>query len=427
LNKTEALKTGNYKLIRYKLDEMRALVKAVELDFIKNKMEDCVQLIQKHIVDIDESTKTRLNETLKVNSVITASDAEHYRNAISNLENAECLKKYLGKNMIRKSSLETNLTKQMANLLLEMNNYNLDDYRLKSVLDNFLLMSKTFDIVKPYYEKGLNLVENKLQNTMKNGQLALNKYEFNEFANSLTLFLASSEKLKEHFDKEVIIKMYQELKDQFTLTMQRHIILNIKPLTKKLNENIKELQEYDRILYSANESSELQKHINIEHIREIYESYFREIKEVYDALIQGVKQTFDNEDWFTAFSIAEEPMAKVKLLISIKNLSSRLVTDYYEIVDILCGRLQGARIDFEKEIAKMNQIIALFGGTEGDDNSESNIKTVSLDYNRLAQQILVIRNANWLEEHRKGSYSDNFLNIEKILKEQISDIRDIIE
>jgi hypothetical protein len=161
-----------------------------------------------------------------------------------------------------------------------------------------------------------------------------------------------------------------------------------------LNENIKELKkEYDRILYSANETSELQKHINIEHIREIYESYFREIKEVYDALIQGVKQTFDNEDWFTAFSIAEEPMAKVKLLISIKNLSSRLVTDYYEIVDILCGRLQGARIEFEKEIAKINQISALFEGTEGDDNSASNIKTVSLDYNRLAQQILVRRSS----------------------------------
>jgi hypothetical protein len=190
-------------------------------------MEDCVQLIQKHIVDIDESTKTRLNETLKVNSVITASDAEHYRNAISNLENAECLKKYFlkGKNMIGKSSLETNLTKQMDNLLLEIDSYNLDDYRLKSGLDTFLLMSKTFDIVKPYYEKGLNLVENKLQNTMKNGQQALNKYNFNEFANSLILFLASSEKLKEHFDKEVIIKMYQELKDQFTLTMQRNIIL----------------------------------------------------------------------------------------------------------------------------------------------------------------------------------------------------------
>lgn len=53
----EALKNGNYKLIRYKANEMRALVKVLELDFIRNKIEDCLQLIQKHMFDIDASAK----------------------------------------------------------------------------------------------------------------------------------------------------------------------------------------------------------------------------------------------------------------------------------------------------------------------------------------------------------------------------------
>ncbi len=36
---------------------MRALVKVLELDFIRNKIEDCLQLIQKHMFDIDASAK----------------------------------------------------------------------------------------------------------------------------------------------------------------------------------------------------------------------------------------------------------------------------------------------------------------------------------------------------------------------------------
>lgn len=421
INIIAACENGRFDYILYRLTEMKQLYDAVQQDFIKSTLDECIDCITKSVNSRYNATKAVLNETLSRDNTLGEYEINQYQQGLKILEQIELLKEILGEEIPNCAALIQNLVDQCNKIYSSLEQLSLSDKNLCVCLDNLRLLSESFDETKVYYGKAKEHIGAKFDQLAVSARDALVKNNFEQYANDLRSIIEGASSIRQHVDYEQIRIGYNEQIAYFPIYINECFVMKAFDLAEKPKLNEEQLKQADDILMSLQECLPLHSQVGTEVIKSCVDKFVQSIEEAFDKIHSAISNALKGENTANAFSFAKGQMEQITVLMNLETSSSRLMKKYYGIIEILCGFLQTAVRSSEKELEKLEVVDTTT------DSTPQSPQTPTVDYNSMANHLLVIREADWLEEYRQGVYSNSIKDLESLLLDHFIELEELID
>lgn len=329
----------------------------------------------------------------------------------------EVVKKYVG--MINSSNnihVDKRIRSQCRALCSSLDSLDLSDHELAISMDKLLLLSETFDEARTYYTVSRLTVSAKFNTIIENAKTALYMNSFDEYSAELTRLSAEISILEYHIDSGLLKKTYQDLVASFSTHIHDKLMSGISVLVENPKETILQLKQNDAIMVAMHESSSLCSHVDIEYISSIHEQYCKIVQVQYNLYLDKIKKVFSYGKLGSALIESGALMEQATILMNLQSITLRVTKSYYEIIDFLCAQVLAVRSSFEQELDKLLGF-----------SNFTAVKSVPANYQKLENQLMVTKNAEWLDLYRPGVYSSLVFDIEKMFMDHLLEIQEMMD
>jgi len=402
----QALKRDEYQLINYKLIEIQFLSDNLKEDSITQKFKESIMIISNYINEKYNQILSSLNANLDYQNKISIEDVEQYQIQMRKFKELECFKCFdslasvsgLSQAFIQNLKIKFD---ELFNKSKEMNMISID---LKITLDNMKLLMNKFHELQPKYIEVCNYFYKKLENFEQDIKENLKSNELNKTIELIQIIHKSEEILEDHLDIDKIKKFY--------FNSIEAIIKHLKQECSSIDDTLKKeyVTENDlkfinlkcEILENAKDSVGLRSFISKEDLNEIYSNFVGKLVKYFEKLSKKIEQFFKQNSFKEMEEIIKQ-MRNIRLIPIIELKSSEIF--HSTIQKIVCS-MQNLSNETEQLLDNLKK---------GNEN---------VDYLRIFSNLSILKDAEWINNHKKGTYEYIIKNIKDHLIKHSFNLKD---
>ncbi|CAF4638122.1 unnamed protein product [Rotaria sp. Silwood2] len=395
-----ATKRSDYLFVQYKLDQLKYLNDLLHQDDIEQIYKDCVAFISTCLKEEYEVGISDLNRCLMNQTVLTIKDMQRYQICIEHSQDAKELKtKHLTQDAVHSSTFTQYLTQLVNIMYIDLKDKNIDDPLVKISLDKIKLLSTFISDVSITYNNIHRLFTEKIELIVNSFNISVQSTQFSDSASNLTKLQSAITILADHFDSQKLAATYKQMKEYLLKYLNDSSVKFNVTFTKKLDKSdIDNLNSYICILESANNTFSLHSHISKEELNAIYENLSLKIMNYFKAIVEKIEQTAE-------LSNLEPLMAELDSIRTISTFDIKTTQLYFSTLEKLLKYVNQCRRDVEQ------LLFSLF-------------RQEQIDFDKLTNCLISLRDAKWIEKYRTGVYCDVIDNIEKQIIELVKELKE---
>ncbi|CAF2387994.1 unnamed protein product [Rotaria sp. Silwood2] len=395
-----ATKRSDYLFVQYKLDQLKYLNDLLHQDDIEQIYKDCVAFISTCLKEEYEIGISDLNRCLMNQTVLTIKDMQRYQICIEHSQDAKELKtKHLTQDAVHSSTFTQYLTQLVNIMYIDLKDKNIDDPLVKISLDKIKLLSTFISDVSITYNNIHRLFTEKIELIVNSFNISVQSTQFSDSASNLTKLQSAITILADHFDSQKLAATYKQMKEYLLKYLNDSSVKFNVTFTKKLDKSdIDNLNSYICILESANNTFSLHSHISKEELNAIYENLSLKIMNYFKAIVEKIEQTAE-------LSNLEPLMAELDSIRTISTFDIKTTQLYFSTLEKLLKYVNQCRRDVEQ------LLFSLF-------------RQEQIDFDKLTNCLISLRDAKWIEKYRTGVYCDVIDNIEKQIIELVKELKE---
>ncbi|CAF4470558.1 unnamed protein product [Rotaria sp. Silwood2] len=395
-----ATKRSDYLFVQYKLDQLKYLNDLLHQDDIEQIYKDCVAFISTCLKEEYEIGISDLNRCLMNQTVLTIKDMQRYQICIEHSQDAKELKtKHLTQDAVHSSTFTQYLTQLVNIMYIDLKDKNIDDPLVKISLDKIKLLSTFISDVSITYNNIHRLFTEKIELIVNSFNISVQSTQFSDSASNMTKLQSAITILADHFDSQKLAATYRQMKEYLLKYLNDSSVKFNVTFTKKLDKSdIDNLNSYICILESANNTFSLHSHISKEELNAIYENLSWKIMNYFKAIVEKIEQTAE-------LSNLEPLMAELDSIRTISTFDIKTTQLYFSTLEKLLKYVNQCRRDVEQ------LLFSLF-------------RQEQIDFDKLTNCLISLRDAKWIEKYRTGVYCDVIDNIEKQIIELVKELKE---
>ncbi|KAL4489804.1 hypothetical protein ABPG72_022444 [Tetrahymena utriculariae] len=381
-----ALNRSEYKLIEYKLDEIKFLIDILNQDSTKQAYEYCINYIKETIKKDYENATEQLTQQIQNNNKLDSNYLKQYKELISKFSQIQNLKKkHLGSNAISATDLIEEL-KLAVKKLSEV--FDQEDIIQSSViinLDNIKLISEYFTEVNQQYHEACSKVQKQIQKVFTSCKKALDIKNFDDFAEAIFQVKQYRKQFQNHIDAESISDELEKIKDTFNITIDQAVqdaneMLKYQQLK---DEAVEKINEQISTIERAEKNQLLRQHIDyVKNKKDIlYKSFLSHFETVSKKIEEILKKEVDQ-----AFQQLEGLVNEMNQLRKIKGLESKTADIYYKCITEIQTLMQQIKRDVEQLL------------------NEFHHDKKKVDFQKVYRSLNQLKCAQWMNDVNQGAY-----------------------
>jgi GTPase SAR1 family protein len=407
------IESGRFDYIHYKLKEMKQLHKLLEQDFIAKIIDECAKQVKIKVIEAYSSASKSIRDTVDRNNTLVAEDMVKFKQVVDYIRNAEQVREHLDETVTADSLLQV-VVEIGTTLATFVETSDLKDSLMKVKLDNLLLISQYFELMDGYKRAQSSIAE-KLELVEYRASENVTKYMFDEYAKDMSFIKSGLTNLEGHIRTETLNESLDKLRTTFASSLDG-ILRKLTYLVESPGDNADELVELDNIMMSMQKSIHLLNHFDSSTIEEYVNNFseittkaFNNFKVQIESALANV-----NTEFASAFEVSKRLVHHAQVLSNLKTIDSFVSKQYFALIEQHCNGLAFARRSIGPVLSQLRSAPAL--------TDEEDYVTKRVDYIDIAQQVLTLRNAEWLKEFRQGVYESNLQDVESQLVDHFKDL-----
>jgi len=217
------LSKNEFEIVKFKLEELKFISKETNNNNLKNKYEDLVKKVLKHIDDVSENCKSELSVLFKLEDEINKDHLEKIRQTYKFIEKIDIFKGKIDDNTLPdKNFFDQCIKKQLKEFENFIEKFKANDFRVYSKIKKIKILSTEFSCFKPMLDIAKSFISNQLK-------------EFEEFIDTIFLDGENSK-----FDYRKFVEIFENLYE--LITNYKEIIEKEK--TCPVEKNFKKLIQF---------------------------------------------------------------------------------------------------------------------------------------------------------------------------------------
>ncbi|KAL4441129.1 hypothetical protein ABPG74_002079 [Tetrahymena malaccensis] len=382
-----ALNKGDYKLIEYKLDELKFLQDILNQDLTKQTYEKCINYIKEAIKKDYENATEQLAQQIQNNNKLDSNYINQYKELIQKFSSLQDLKnKHLGIQAIGATDLVDELKLAVKKLAEIFDN---EDIILTALinLDNIKLIQEQFTEVKNQYCEVCTKVQNQIQKKINSCKEELQNKNFDAFAEAIFLVEQYRNQFQNHIDGKLIISKLEKIKEDFKSIIDQ-IVQNVNEMMKQFQlkqETVNKINEQIYLIESAEKNQLLCQYIKIEQIKIPKKNLYKNLLEYFEDSSQKIKSILTNQQ-AQAFQQLEGLISQMNLLRKIKGLESKTADIYHKCLQEIQAQMQQIRRDVEQLLSDFQH------------------DKKKVDFQKIYRCLNQLKCAKWMNDIEKESY-----------------------
>ena len=398
-----ATKRLDYLLVKYKLDELKQLTHLLNHSNLEQIYHECIEMITKHLSEEYEQGTTTLNRCLKNQTIVSDQDIKQYQTRIDHAKLVENLsEEHLGKNVIQTSAFIQYLDEQVAMIVKDLREKEINYSAVKVDLDKIKILSKYFPHIISEYELICQHLTNQCNLVIRSFENSVHQNEFDKCAIELTKLSESLNIFQDHLDLKTMKISYEKSKDYF-LQYLNNSVEKLEPILRqeKIEKNdIDHLKNCFSSLESAMNTYALHPFIPKEKINQIHKDLLMKVSNYFGEIVEKINTLLRDRDE-NLFQILKSKFEDMNLIRSVSSIQFQTNREYYSILEKVSAYLRESRTYVEDKLEKFRR-------------SEEDI-----NYGRLAQYLHNLKHAKWIEEYQPNLYLDMIKEIEEYVLQHI--------
>ncbi|CAG9315960.1 unnamed protein product [Blepharisma stoltei] len=388
----------DYKIIKYKLDELKYLGSLFE-QFLSQYKESAEHVI-KSINDLYNNTVNQFNSFIDKNGSLDENTIKSYEvvyNIIKKFE--EIRDSHLRGETVTSAAMLTNIVSKLDLTNLNLKSDNIDPDILNVQLNNVKILSETFEDVVPHYKNLFNEYSNLIESLLSSATSNLEEKNFKNFAKDILQEQKYLRIARTHFDLTAFDERHNDLLKKLSFTLKENHDNSIAILSKgrfeksdiePLNQNISIIKSFigSRHFNGLIAKDELEN--QLQSILDVYQKHFEDAKSNVISFIND-KTTYNIAEIETKFD-------EFSYLMEIPDIASLITASYQNVLSSLINKISF----FKKEAREF--VKSLTRSPE------------STDLEALRNCFSWLESGKWIEKFQKGTYSNELSGIEKEIK-----------
>ncbi|KAL4489799.1 hypothetical protein ABPG72_022439 [Tetrahymena utriculariae] len=383
-----ALNRSEYKLIEYKLDEIKFLIDILDQDQIKQVYEQCLNHIKEVIKKEYENATVQLNQQIQNNNKLDPNYLKQYQELIQKFSSIQDFrKKHLGNNAVSATDLNDELKSAVNKLTKVFDQENITQNSAITNLDNIKLISEYFAEVKLQYLETCSKVQKQIEKIFISCKNALTTKNFDDLAEAIYQIKQYRKQYQNHLDDQPMLDELEKIKDNFKIIIDQAAQDAKEKLKLQYinDEAVNIINEQISIIDKAEKNQLLSQHINIECVKNQRNNLYKNFLEHFEKISKKIEEILRKEP-DQAFLQLEDLIDKMNQLRKIKGLESKTADIYYKCTSEIQGLMQQIKKDIEQ----------LLNDFQHDKKK--------VDFQKIYRSLNQLKCAQWMNDVNKGAY-----------------------
>ena len=405
----KAIEREEYRLVKYKLNELIVLKDNLKDDHTGQIFKDCINAFLNHVNDAYTSTKDLFNSFLDRKNCLSLKDVEKYRQKVDKFKELICLDSIesLKGRVDRSGALLINLNSKIEEIVKDIK-YEDNDFTCQNNINtifNVKLIASYFPEVALKYETLKEMFLKKAEELAEKVDHHLEQNEFNELASLVNIIIKAQTPYNEHFKLDII-------KDRALnkiLNFFNDISARAKNIFTKIQiteNDVKNVKDCIEILEKAKTTDRLHEFLNKGEISDIYESLITHASAYFESLIVKAKEIL-SEKTSNTFKEMENLVKKMNNIRSIPIIEFRTSEGFHSTIQNMLGIMQ----QVERET------LQFFENLKNNEN---------VDYDKIYTNLRFLKDAEWINAHKQGNYDEIINNIKTKIVDNLLKVQESI-
>lgn len=437
---TNAIKSKDYNLVLYYLNDLEVLKSLVKESFIGHAYEESTRSTSESISDYCMDTMEKFDRALSSRDGLQEKDVSNYEFIRKYVQEAQILKKHLQTSLLSPEALIQNIIIKLNSMKQDLEQESITHPLLTIYLDNCLMLKSSFPELEEYYQDTCKMFAERFRDLAQKTRNVIVENDFKQVAENLVEMYRSANAMKNHLHGRIsetysdVIRHLLKHLDSFSVQAETILMkLRLK------HEEVELIRISFQILRSAKENSVLKERVlayielstSNEQIRDlngIYQNFLDKTLKHFDEIKVRIKDLLTNNG-DRALEHIQSFIKDMDELRKIPDIESNTSGAYYQTIESIGSYTRQLQSEVEK----------LFNNIDG--------KVGITNYRQLARSLMRLKNAGWISEISSGTYDtamnqiseeliqtacqleDRFLKIDFSLKhpENIPQAKEIVE
>jgi len=408
----KASKRNDYKLVEYKLNELKSLCHTLETDEgVKGCYQESIQSLKEIIKSIYNNATINLGKCFDQENKLTQQDLQDYLDSYNILRSSSSVRdKHLGHEAISLDALLLFLNshvKQLITRTLQLDFQsesqillkNLDKLKLISGFDSKFNAQNSLE-----YKKIQEHFKGEFEKDIQKNKSLLKEDRISESSKIMDQIKDTSLHFTSHFDEVWLTSQYQQLIQDFNKYFEN--IISIDVILEKKNVNQKDIgmliSKMEKLEAIRNDIS-LRSHIPIENIQEAYNKFIESILELFNSFVNEINNSMEQSDG--DLKSIKSSIDQMSLLRQIPHIDGKTAETYYQSITFITSTVDKLNIEMEGIL-------------------ESLMSGDYIEAKKLVRIIDRFINFAWLQELEESNYTEKLNQFQEFLGSYIIKLED---
>ncbi|CAF3541480.1 unnamed protein product [Rotaria socialis] len=426
-----AMKYKNNELVIYYLNDLKTLHNLTKQNFVQVAYESSIRWISEYINKYCMEIMRKFNRVLGSRDRLREDDIHEYKAAVEYLQIIQILKEHLGSFLLSPETLMQNIISKLNERRWALNKEDLYNPLVGVHLNNIRMLKNSFKELEIYYHRSCKEFDKRFYLLVQSARELILTNNFKEIAEIILRIYKSSRVLKDHLDEKVeetYCNIVKSLLQHLSSFSERSDPLLQK--TRLTNDDIEILKSYIEILRSAKECSPLQDRIltyidmlkgriavsNQYNTNWTSEEIFTDLTEIYNNFIMKIVNYFNEingriEELFKTSK--DHALEDIQNFIDDMDAIRKIPGVEYKTAGTYNSTVKNIEIYMHRLQIEAEQLLFAI------DN-----QAVTISYKSLAQSLLRLKNAEWINRVSPGTCDTLMRRIKEKLVQHACQLED---
>ena len=408
----KASKRNNYRLVGYKLNELKSLCNTLETDEgVKRCYQESIQSLKEIIKSIYNNATINLGKCFDQENKLTQQDLQDYLDSYNILKSTSLVRdKHLGKDAVSSDALLLFLNFPVKQLILRISKLefesksqtllkNLDKLKLISGFDSKFNSTNSLE-----YKKIQEHFKGAFESNIKKNKTLLMEDKISESSKIMDQIKDVSLHFTSHFDEAWLTSQYQQLIQDFKIHLDditsTNLILEKKNVSEKDIETL--ISKTEKLEAIRNDIS-LKSHISIETIQDAQNKFINSIVNYFNGFFNTINSLLkQNGDDFKSIKSSIDQMI---LLRKIPGINEKTAETYHQSISLIFSIMD----DLNTQMEGISQ--SLMSGDY-------------IDGNKLKKILQLLFNSTWIKELDESNYLESLSKFQESLDFYLSKLEE---
>ncbi|EWS73296.1 hypothetical protein TTHERM_000221189 (macronuclear) [Tetrahymena thermophila SB210] len=391
-NIISAINRNDYKLIGYRLNQLKFLIKNQLQDFALQTYQECIKVLISELTQNYTKVTQSFNNILNNQIKLSSEDLLCYKQLIQQLQEVENLRQdHLQNLSINASAAVKNLKDTLKNVKVDLNLNSINSQQTINKIQNIKFFTQEFPEIQQKMTDLCQEVQFKIENLVIDCQKVLKNNNFHQIISLLTEIKTFSEFCKNYLNEKYCLDKYENTVYSFKNHLDELIKSQSQLLLKYIleNEDLDKIEQMFSFIDQLQSIGELKKHIKVNYIQKLRQILLSYVIQYYQKISQRIYQILSDQsiNCFKECEILIDQMYKIKKIKGLENVTSEIFENTLEKIS--------QKLEFLKQNIKNNLIL------------DQNL--LNINFFQISNTVNQLKEAQWIDQYHKSKMYDNMI------------------